>query len=49
MVKKTEENISFKIRYITVEPDELPHYINDKNSSLLVWSATNTAPTGGDH
>lgn len=40
LVKKTEESVKFKIRYITVEPDELPQYIKDKTKSLLVWSAT---------
>jgi len=39
LAKKTEANVSFKIRYITVEPDELPQYIQDKTKSLLVWSA----------
>jgi len=40
LAKKTEANVSFKIRYITVEPDELPQYVQDKTKSLLVWSAT---------
>ena len=39
LVKKTEANVSFKIQYITVEPNELPQYIQDKTKSLLVWSA----------
>ena len=39
LAKKTEANVSFKIRYITVEPAELPQYIQDKTKSLLVWSA----------
>jgi hypothetical protein len=39
LVKKTESSVSFKIRYITVEPDELPQYVQDKTKSLLVWSA----------
>lgn len=39
LVRKTEMNVSFKIRYITVSPDELPQYIQDKTKSLLVWSA----------
>jgi len=40
LAKKAEANVSFKIRYITVEPVELPQYIQDKTKSLLVWSAT---------
>jgi len=40
LVKKTEENVSFKIQYTTVEPDELPHYLEDKTTSLLIWSAS---------
>ena len=39
LVKKTEANVAFKIRYITVEPEELPQYVADKTKSLLVWSA----------
>ena len=39
LVKKTESSVSFKIKYITVEPDELPQYIQDKTKTLLVWSA----------
>jgi Fe2+ or Zn2+ uptake regulation protein len=39
LVRKAEANVSFKIRYITVEPDELPLYIQDKAKSLLIWSA----------
>jgi hypothetical protein len=39
LVKVTETNVSFKIRYITVEPEELSQYIQDKTKSLLIWSA----------
>ena len=39
LVQKVEGNVSFKIRYITVDPDELSPYIEDKTKSLLVWSA----------
>ncbi|MEA4839918.1 MAG: ArsR family transcriptional regulator [Bacteroidales bacterium] len=39
LVQKAEENVSFKIRYITVDADGLPQYIQDKTKSLLVWSA----------
>jgi len=39
LVRAAEANVSFKIRYITVEPAELPQYIQDKTKSLLVWSA----------
>jgi len=40
LVHRTEENISFKIRYITVKPDELTKYIHDKSKSLLIWSVS---------
>jgi len=39
LVHKTESNLSFKIRYITVKPDELSQYIHDKSKSLLIWTA----------
>jgi predicted transcriptional regulator len=39
LVKKTEANVHFKIRYITILPDEMPQYIQDQSKSLLVWSA----------
>jgi len=39
LVQKAEGNVSFKIRYITVETGALPQYIQDKTKSLLVWSA----------
>jgi hypothetical protein len=39
LVRKTETTVSFKIQYITVEPEELPQYIQDKTKSLLIWSA----------
>lgn len=39
LVRKAEENVSFKIRYITVLPEEAEQYIPDKTKTLLVWSA----------
>lgn len=39
LVRKAEENVSFKVRYITVSPDEATKYIPDKTKTLLVWSA----------
>lgn len=42
LVHKTESTISFKIRYITIKPEELSQYIHDKISSLLIWSAEST-------
>lgn len=39
LVRKAEESVSFKIRYITVSPDEAEQYIPDKTKTLLVWSA----------
>ena len=38
LVHKTEASVTFKIRYITVKPDELSQYIKDKSKSLLIWS-----------
>lgn len=42
LARKAEESVSFKIRYITVSPDEVEQYIPDKTKTLLVWSV-------GDH
>lgn len=39
LVRKAEESISFKIRYIAVSPDKVAQYIPDKTKALLVWSA----------
>ncbi len=39
LVRKAEESVSFKIRYIAVTPDEAAQYIPDKTKTLLVWSA----------
>lgn len=39
LVRKAEESVSFKIRYITVSPNEANQYIPDKTKTLLVWSA----------
>lgn len=39
LVRKAEENLSFKIRYIAVSPEEAAEYIPDKTKTLLVWSA----------
>ena len=41
LIRKTEENISFKIRYIAVPPEEVDQYIPDKTKALLVWSNGN--------
>jgi len=38
LVRKAEESVSFKIRYIAVSPDEAAQYIPDKAKTLLVWS-----------
>ena len=37
LVRKTEASITFKIRYITINPEELCKYIHDKSKSLLIW------------
>lgn len=39
LVRKAEESVSFKIRYIAVSPNEEAQYIPDKTKTLLVWSA----------
>ena len=39
LVRKAEESVSFKIRYIAVSPEEATQYIPDKTKTLLVWSA----------
>jgi len=39
LVRKAEESVSFKIRYIAVSPSEAEQYIPDKTKTLLVWSA----------
>jgi len=39
LVRKAEESVSFKIRYIAVTPNEAAEYIPDKTKTLLVWSA----------
>lgn len=38
LVHKAEENVSFKIRYFTVSPQEVAGFLPDKSRSLLVWS-----------
>lgn len=37
LVRKTEANVTFKIRYLTVTPAELPCYVNDGTPSLKIW------------
>jgi len=39
LVKKTEANVSFKIRYITITETETPQYIQDQTKTLLIWSS----------
>jgi hypothetical protein len=41
LVHKAEEVTSLKIRYITISPDEEGRYLNNKENSLLIWSAEN--------
>lgn len=38
LVRKVEESVLFKIRYITLSPDEAKQYIPDKTKTLFVWS-----------
>lgn len=39
LVAKAEENVSFKIRYLALEPAREAEYIHNKASFLLVWTA----------
>ena len=43
LVHKAEKNISFKIRYITVSPEEITEYLPEKTKSLLVWTSEDTS------
>ena len=38
LVLRAEENVSFKIRYIAVSPNEAKQYFLDKSKSILGWS-----------
>lgn len=38
LVRKAEENVSFDIHIITVEPDKLDTYVNTNVHALLIWS-----------
>lgn len=42
LVKKAEETVSFKIKYITVSPDEAHKYVPDNSNAMLVWDNVNT-------
>jgi hypothetical protein len=37
LVRKAEENVSFKIRYITIEPEQESNFIKSDETALLVW------------
>lgn len=39
LVRKAEESVSFKIRYLAVSPEDALQYIPDKTKTLLVWSS----------
>lgn len=39
LVRTAEDNVSFKIKYITVSEEESSNYIPDQTKALLVWSA----------
>jgi predicted transcriptional regulator len=39
LIRKAEELVSFKIRYITISPDEMANYLNETGPFLLIWSA----------
>ncbi|MGE4569085.1 MAG: ArsR family transcriptional regulator [Bacteroidales bacterium] len=39
LIQKAEENVSFKIRYFTIKPEEESTYISSQENVLLIWSA----------
>ncbi len=41
LIKRAEQTVSFKIRYITLEPGEEKLFVSTQNSVLLVWSSGN--------
>jgi hypothetical protein len=40
LVLKAEDQLTFKIRYITVAPSEVQNFLPDKTKSLLIWTNT---------
>lgn len=38
LVRKAEDNVSFDIQFVTVEPDKLDTYVNTNVHALLIWS-----------
>ena len=38
LVLKAEDQLTFKIRYITVSPSEVQNFLPDKTKSLLIWT-----------
>jgi hypothetical protein len=42
LVRKAEENVSFDIHLVTVEPDKLDTYVNTNVHALLIWSDKTT-------
>lgn len=39
LIQKAEENVSFKIRYFAIKPEEEATYISSQENVLLIWSA----------
>ena len=39
LIRKAEEGVTFKIRYVAISPDEASKFIPNKNKALLIWSA----------
>jgi hypothetical protein len=39
LIRKAEENVSFRVRYIALAPHEADRYIHSEATALLVWSA----------
>jgi len=40
LVLKAEDQLTFKIRYITVAPSEVQNFLPDKTKTLLVWTSS---------
>jgi hypothetical protein len=39
LIQKAEENVSFRVRYIALAPDEADRYIQSDAHVLLIWTA----------
>ena len=39
LIKKAEELVSFRVRYMDVRPEELKDFVDEEEARLLVWSS----------